>query len=200
MDIIKGRYHPPQGLVRDRLQELCRLQRNAEEQAAQTTVTARRRCAARLRQARARARERGVEAGRREGLSLFTQKLSDHHESTENALAGFAADARAAVFQLAREVIQEELSASSASLNHRIERAIAGLRDRQNIRILVHPNDLPRLRAMRAEGRAGTQVAGDSAIKQGNARIESSIGTIELDWEKHFDTIIHFLGQGAKPR
>jgi flagellar biosynthesis/type III secretory pathway protein FliH len=155
---------------------------------------ARKRCAQRLKTARLRARRVGHAKASAAAKAELAAEIFRCHALLQKRLEELEHGGAAAVFQVAEDVIRHELTTSSQSLAARVQKALSGLRDRNMLRIVVHPDESGALRELLLDCLSGsTHIEAGNDVEVGNARIETQVGCIELDWRPHFSLLRELL-------
>ncbi len=160
-----------------------------------------------LEQGRQEGRKTGIEEGRQEALeegrrelqprltelnrlaTSLTHALNEQDYHLEQALLNL-------VREVARQVIQRELTLDNSSLMPVIRQALRTLPPGpDNVRILVHPDDLPLLRQAIDEGGENWRAVARNDVTRGGCRIETDHSVLDFTLEHRFRTVIEQVAQ-----
>ncbi|MGM0633470.1 MAG: flagellar assembly protein FliH [Pseudomonadota bacterium] len=160
-----------------------------------------------LEQGRQEGRQTGVEEGRREALeegrrelqprlaelnrlaTSLTHALNEQDYHLEQALLNL-------VKEVARQVIQRELVLDNSALMPVIRQALRTLPPGpDNVRILVHPDDLPLLQQAIDEGGENWSAVARNDVTRGGCRIETDHSVLDFTLEHRFRTVIEQVVQ-----
>ena len=155
-----------------------------------------------LEQGRQEGRSTGLEQGRQEALeegrqalqpqlaainrlaTSLTHALNEQDYHLEQALLNL-------VREVARQVIQRELELDNSTLMPVIRQALRTLPPgADNVRILVHPDDLPVLQQAMEEGGENWRAMARHDVSRGGCRIETDQSVLDFTLEQRFRSVI----------
>jgi flagellar biosynthesis/type III secretory pathway protein FliH len=111
-------------------------------------------------------------------LSSTAEQLSGLYRSSEEAIVKFA-------FGIAERVIRKEVIADRSMVLGQIHEGLRRVLGVENVKVRVHPGDLPLVREQKSVIQAGGDsiremiVEGDESLEPGDCVIESDMGTID---------------------
>lgn len=103
---------------------------------------------------------------------------------------------------LARKVIGEAVTESRSNLKERVRNVIAKLSASRSIKVIANPAEVPALYSLSAEQsfNFSLEIESDSKIEQGNARIVSPSGAVEICWRSQLDTLLEVIRQNQNSK
>lgn len=181
----------------------------AQEEAAQHLATARAQAAALTAEAYAEGLRQGEAAARREVLAqlspiltAFQQAAAEITQLRATVLQQAEEDVLTLAFQLARKIVQHEVSASRRVLAVTLRRALMHVVEQDAITVRVHPDDLMYATELQHELRhtlgalKALTIQSDTTVGRGGCIVDSSLGTIDARIEAQFDELErHFRRQ-----
>jgi type III secretion protein L len=104
-------------------------------------------------------------------------------------------------------ILERELATRPESVVDVVRAATRDLRDALDLRVRVHPDDVPavqgRVAALRSEQRCGAslRVHGDPDLSRGACRVESELGVIDASLHAQLDALARAIAArpGAAP-
>jgi len=154
--------------------------------------------------------EQGYVAGQQEATRLVVQRADDERAAYREDLAAFIAHIEAErqrawaemepqiiglVFDLARQVIKQEVEASRTVALSVVANALRRAADSTTLRIRVHADDLEAVRAHRedlltlVDGIRHIEIIEDRRVGPGGAVVETDAGTIDARIETQLDEV-----------
>ncbi|NLF24412.1 MAG: hypothetical protein GX589_01975 [Deltaproteobacteria bacterium] len=192
---IQARYLPNQGTTADFLKISKQILKEAASKTAKLTKDARKQAALRIWKARRRTRKNAWLAGSRAWQAEEAYRLLELQTRFKQSLDDAKAEYLKLCLMIATEVIGAELTTNKASLIKRIENALTLVSCKYETRIAVHPSDLELVTKSLEEDLPEQffKVMEDPELPPGDARIETSAGTIALNWQAHLQRLLTTL-------
>lgn len=138
-----------------------------------------------------RSRMRGYLNGLQEAKQKAGQQLVEIQKRYHDLLNSANQDCLEIALSVAHQVIGATMHSEKNSLASRISRAINSLIERSAVKITVNPLDAESIaKTMHANfANLKVDIQTSNAIERGDARLETSAGSLELKWEEHFQII-----------
>ena len=181
LSVIPGKYSGPKQILHEELKvirsRLDQMAQTCENKAAAFRKKLAEAALSIRRKARKRGFKNGLQAARMEQATwlikldnLYRHIVSEAHK-----------DCIDLALRLARDVTGQAIESAPTSLIKSLQDTVESMLSARNIRILVSPEELDAVTSALSGWPAAVSAAVD--IQKGKARIETSAGSVELDWE-----------------
>ncbi len=192
--IIKGHYvgrkSPPRDIIRIAISQSERVISESSRLIAGKRQSIARRMLSAYKKLKARAHQRAKQEVLIECQNLITVARKAHRNCIEQANI----ECLNLSLQVAREVIEEEIKTNKDAIANRIRALLTQLVS-ENAKIHVNPADQQQIESKLADVSGMVLVSANDSISQGNARITSPSGSVELNWQHRLDIMQRQLKQ-----
>ncbi len=143
------------------------------------------------------------EKGRVEAFAELLDELKRARNEYDRLMSGAEADMIELAFQIARQVIGHSIEVDPGVLRDIVAKSLVHVRGKRQIVVFVHPDDLPKVEALRhdlaqeVEG-AALYFGGDAQVERGGCVIETESGRLDARLEVQLNVLREVLLKGGK--